>query len=353
MEFTKIQIRTRQKMSPSDAKKLVEYVNKNPNIINGVVIKRNIGCETEAILTDAGILFKDGVGTNENDIEDAMASLQVELSNMINSNNIDDDELVEESSNDDLYMRDYISGCVDEFYDDIEQPSPKFTSVDIRVINERLRFKDAKKINETALNHPTKLIGLICTRGVSKKAMRTLVPSVEVVIPNSSAPKDIESCKQVVLRHFDDITERWGSSNVTYDDSMEFLRLSNNFEKMSRIILEEIYIPTLSIDVITASVKTALRCAAKIHNISLSDAFQKYPNSALAYIGSAELRKILDDLKYSYGGIWFDVQIDNLSIDTIDKDPDNWKISASISIDVYHDNEKIHTTIKKFKFVVG
>ena len=351
MEFTKMQIRTRQKMAPSDAKKLVGYVKKTPNIVNGVVIKRNIGQETADILNDAGILFKDGVGDNKKDIEDAMASLNTELTDMINSNY--DDNSLDESSDDDSYNEDYIDGYIDEFDNDIIEPTmPKFKSLDIHVIKDRLRFKDAKKINETALNHPTKLIGLVCIRGISKKAQRTLLPSIQVTIPETE--KGINACKQILMRRFDDLVMEGVESNENYDESMEFLKLNHEFVKMAKLILNELYIPTLSIDVVRSSVGTALRCASKIHNISLAETFQKYPNAVLKYIEPEDqLREKLKDRTYANPCISFVVGVEEILIDTHDRNPNNWKVSVKLFIGIYDDGEKINTTIKKFDFTIA
>ena len=75
----KIQIRKRQKMSPSDAKTLVEYCGKHPEIYTGVLISKNIQDDTKMILDKAGIQYVAGVGTDEHEIETYEASLRQTL----------------------------------------------------------------------------------------------------------------------------------------------------------------------------------------------------------------------------------------------------------------------------------
>lgn len=81
--FTTIQIRTRQKMSPSDARVLAEYTKKHPEIATGVLISKNIQDETRVILEGAGIDYIAGVGTDEEVIKTSRIVLNKTVSDRI------------------------------------------------------------------------------------------------------------------------------------------------------------------------------------------------------------------------------------------------------------------------------
>lgn len=81
--FTTIQIRTRQKMSPSNARVLAEYTKKHPEIATGVLISKNIQDETRVILEGAGIDYIAGVGTDEEVIKTSRIVLNKTVSDRI------------------------------------------------------------------------------------------------------------------------------------------------------------------------------------------------------------------------------------------------------------------------------
>lgn len=93
--FTTIQIRTRQKMSPSDARVLAEYTKKHPEIATGVLISKNIQDETRVILEGAGIDYIAGVGTDEEVIKTSRIVLNKTVSDRIHKA-----ETTEEESSD-------------------------------------------------------------------------------------------------------------------------------------------------------------------------------------------------------------------------------------------------------------
>lgn len=117
--FTTIQIRTRQKMSPSDARVLAEYTKKHPEIATGVLISKNIQDETKEILQSAGIDFAAGVGANEETIETARMVLNATLSDRIHKAEKTELETTEEESSD----VDFTSEC--EYSEKKEQKDVK------------------------------------------------------------------------------------------------------------------------------------------------------------------------------------------------------------------------------------
>lgn len=99
-EITTIQIRTRQKMSPSDARVLVEYTKKHPEIATGVLITKNIQDETKEILQSAGIDFAAGVGSDKETVETARMILTSSLSDRIHKDEKTELETAEEETDD-------------------------------------------------------------------------------------------------------------------------------------------------------------------------------------------------------------------------------------------------------------
>lgn len=117
--FTTIQIRTRQKMSPSDARVLAEYTKKHPEIATGVLISKYIQDETRVILEGAGIDYIAGVGANEETIETARIALNATLSDRIHKAEKTELETTEEESSD----VDFTSEC--EYSEKKEQKDVK------------------------------------------------------------------------------------------------------------------------------------------------------------------------------------------------------------------------------------
>lgn len=100
VEKTTIQIRTRQKMSPSDARVLVEYTKKHPEIATGVLISKNIQDETRVILEGAEIDYIAGIGTDEEVIETSRIVLNKTVSDKVNKIEKTETETAEEETND-------------------------------------------------------------------------------------------------------------------------------------------------------------------------------------------------------------------------------------------------------------
>lgn len=98
--FTTIQIRTRQKMSPSDARVLAEYTKKHPEIATGVLISKNIQDKTRVILEGAGIDYIAGVGTDEEVIKTSRIVLNKTISDRIHKAEKTELETTEEESSD-------------------------------------------------------------------------------------------------------------------------------------------------------------------------------------------------------------------------------------------------------------
>ena len=117
--FTTIQIRTRQKMSPSDARVLAEYTKKHPEIATGVLISKNIQDETRVILEGAGIDYIAGVGTDEEVIETSRIVLNKTISDKVNKTEKTELETPDEESND----VDFTSEC--EYSEKKEQKDVK------------------------------------------------------------------------------------------------------------------------------------------------------------------------------------------------------------------------------------
>ena len=97
---TTIQIRTRQKMSPSDARVLAEYTKKHPEIATGVLISKNIQNETRIILEGAGIDYIAGVGTDEEVIETSRIVLNKTISDKVHKAEKTESETTEEETDD-------------------------------------------------------------------------------------------------------------------------------------------------------------------------------------------------------------------------------------------------------------
>lgn len=276
--FTTIQIRTRQKMSPSDARVLAEYTKKHPEIATGVLISKNIQDETRVILEGAGIDYIAGVGTDEEVIKTSRIVLNKTVSDRIHK------------------AEKYVSECTDEFYDEetgeiyetndgesadgINEPENAETPiqdvvtaafphigyrVEVRFIpTRRIRKELAERLIQEVNSDKDLLLGIGTYAGISNKAKRLLKNCDRIIFISSDPSHSIFEVREMLYKKLQKLRDELSPQTTKLDDAL-FDILYNSIDMDLERMKDDFVCKGFGFDMLKASLHTLTKILIKSH----------------------------------------------------------------------------------------
>lgn len=310
-EITTIQIRTRQKMSPSDARVLVGYTKKHPEIATGVLITKNIQDETRSILESAGIDYIAGVGTDEEVIETSRIVLNKTISDKVHKTEL---ETTEEESNDidftseceysekkeqkdvkgykglsEDMISEYVSECTDEFYDEgtgeicetnddesvdgtnelendvVTAASPHIDyRVEVRFIPRRIRKTLAERIIQEVNSDKDLLLGIGTYAGISNKAKRLLKSCNRIVFIASDSDHTMFNVRETLYKKLQKLRDELSPQTTKLDDAL-FDILYDSIDMDLERMKDDFVCKDFGFDMLKASLHTLTKVLIKSH----------------------------------------------------------------------------------------
>ena len=325
---TTIQIRKRNKMSPSDAKVLVEYCNKHPEIATGVLITRNIQEETRIILDGAEIDYIAGIGTDEEVIQTAEISLNARLSDRVHF-----EEEIEKCSTDykpeeskkpkimlpqdkdskpktqkEEIVSGYVAECTDEFADVDDfttenqrgenissvEPCVEYTSAtiyhaDVRIIPRRIRKDLATQLVEEVQKDKGLLLGVTTYAGISEKAKRIFKKENRIIALDSNpsmSMHDIRSFLYSKLQELKDSLTQESQENKKDEKDVLYDILWDSPNSTIEALKGKTICKDLGFDMFSKSLKILVHQVISIHSYFLRDIYRKCPEVVAKYFNA-------------------------------------------------------------------
>lgn len=306
--FTTIQIRTRQKMSPSDARVLAEYTKKHPEIATGVLISKNIQDETRVILEGAGIDYIAGVGTDEEVIKTSRIVLNKTVSDRIHkaekteleSSDVDFTSECEYSKKKEQKDGKGYKGLSEnmigvpvkeetgEIYetndgesaDGINEPENAETPiqdvvtaafphigyrVEVRFIpTRRIRKELAERLIQEVNSDKDLLLGIGTYAGISNKAKRLLKNCDRIIFISSDPSHSIFEVREMLYKKLQKLRDELSPQTTKLDDAL-FDILYNSIDMDLERMKDDFVCKGFGFDMLKASLHTLTKILIKSH----------------------------------------------------------------------------------------